>query len=44
MNLLLIGLRGTGKTSVACVLAKRLAWPHFDADAEIEARAGKSIA
>jgi shikimate kinase len=43
MNLVLIGLRGTGKTSVAAVLAERLGWPWFDADALIEARAGKSI-
>jgi shikimate kinase len=44
MNLVLIGLRGTGKTSVARLLAERLAWECFDADAEIETRAGKSIA
>lgn len=44
MNLVLIGLRGSGKTSVARILAERLGWPHFDADAEIESRAGKSIA
>jgi len=43
MNLVLIGLRGTGKTTVAAVLAERLGWPWFDADALIEERAGKSI-
>jgi shikimate kinase len=44
MNLVLIGLRGTGKTTVAQLLSQRLGWPWFDADAEIESRAGKSIA
>jgi shikimate kinase len=44
MNLVLIGLRGTGKSTVAQLLAERLAWPWFDADAEIEKLAGKSIA
>src|SRR5262249_25682645 len=44
MNVILIGLRGTGKTTVARLLAERLSWPWFDADEEIEARAGKSIA
>lgn len=44
MNLVLIGLRGTGKSTVARLLAERLGWPWFDADAEIEQRAGKSIA
>ncbi len=43
MNLVLIGLRGTGKTSVAAVLAERLGWPWFDADVLIEERAGKTI-
>lgn len=44
MNLVLIGYRGTGKTTVARLAADRLHWPWYDADAEIEARAGKSIA
>ena len=44
MNLVLIGYRGTGKSDVARVLASRLGWPWFDADEQIEALAGKSIA
>ncbi len=44
MNLLLIGYRGTGKTSVAQRLALQLGWPWVDADVEVELRAGKSIA
>ncbi|HEY2893671.1 MAG TPA: shikimate kinase [Pirellulales bacterium] len=43
MNLVLIGLRGSGKTTVARHLAKRLGWPWFDSDLEVERRAGKSI-
>jgi shikimate kinase len=43
MNLVLIGLRGTGKTTVAQILAQRLGWSWRDADAEIEQRAGKTI-
>jgi shikimate kinase len=43
MNLVLIGYRGTGKTSVAQRLGLLLASPWIDADVEIELRAGKSI-
>lgn len=43
-NIVLIGYRGTGKTSVARELAARLGWLWYDADAEIERAAGKSIA
>ncbi|MCI0492064.1 MAG: shikimate kinase [Planctomycetes bacterium] len=39
----LIGYRGTGKTTVAQLLADRLGWDWIDADDEIEQRAGKSI-
>jgi shikimate kinase len=40
----LIGYRGTGKSSVAQMLALRLGWDWVDADVELELRAGKSIA
>jgi shikimate kinase len=40
----LIGYRGTGKSTVAALLAERLGWQSVDADHEIERRAGKSIA
>lgn len=44
MNLILIGYRATGKTTLARRLAGRLGWSLIDADVEIERRAGKSIA
>ena len=44
MNLVLIGYRATGKTTLARHLAQRLSWDWIDADVEIERRAGKSIA
>ena len=44
MLLALIGYRGTGKSSVALHLASRLGYSCVDADLEVEARAGKSIA
>jgi shikimate kinase len=44
MNLVLIGYRATGKTTLAQGLAERLGWEWIDADVEIERRAGKSIA
>jgi shikimate kinase len=40
----LIGYRGTGKSSVARELAKRLEYDWVDADDEIERRVGKNIA
>jgi len=42
--LALIGYRGTGKTTVAQLLAERLNYDWIDADVEVERRAGKSIA
>ena len=44
MNLVLIGYRATGKTTLAKGLAARLGWDWIDADVQIERRAGKSIA
>jgi shikimate kinase len=44
MNLILIGYRATGKTTLARLLAERLGWEWIDADVEIERRAGKAIA
>ncbi len=40
----LIGYRGCGKSTVGPLLAARLGWAFVDADALLEARAGKSIA
>jgi len=44
MNIVLIGYRGTGKTTVARLLALHLGWDWADSDVEIELRAGRSIA
>ena len=43
-SIILIGYRGTGKTTIARKLADRLSIPAFDSDVEIERQAGKSIA
>jgi shikimate kinase len=40
----LIGPRGSGKTTVGRLLANRLGWEFVDADQQLEARAGQSIA
>jgi len=43
MNLILIGYRATGKTTLARLLSGRLGWEWVDADVEIERWAGKPI-
>jgi shikimate kinase len=43
MNVVLIGLRGSGKTTCGKLLARRLGWVFVDADAEIQERAGVDI-
>src|SRR4051794_13741079 len=40
----LIGPRGSGKSTVGRLLAARLGWAFADADEELEARAGRSVA
>lgn len=42
-SLFLIGPRGSGKSTVARLLAERLGWDAVDADALLEGSAGKSI-
>ena len=42
-NIVLIGMPGCGKTSVAEALAEQMGRPVYEADAEIAKRAGKSI-
>jgi 3-dehydroquinate synthase len=42
-NLIITGFMGTGKTAVGQEVARRLDRPFMDMDAEIEARAGRSI-
>jgi shikimate kinase len=41
--ILLIGYRGTGKSTLAPLVAARLGWRAVDADLELERRAGASI-
>lgn len=43
MTITLIGYRGSGKSSVAPLLAEALGWDWCDADQEIESQAGCSI-
>ena len=43
MNLILIGYRGTGKSTIARLVAERLAWPLVSTDAGIEADQQASI-
>ncbi|WP_214084394.1 shikimate dehydrogenase [Methanoculleus sp.] len=43
MKVVLVGFRGTGKTSVGRILANRLRVPFYDTDALVERRAGMPI-
>ena len=43
MNITLIGYRGTGKSTVARLVAERLGWQWIDADARVEELAGRPI-
>ena len=44
MNIVLIGYRGTGKTTVARTLASHLNWDWIDSDLQVERLADKTIA
>jgi len=44
MNLFLIGYRGSGKTTVAPLVASQLGWTVCDADERVESESGISIA
>ncbi|MCP4265208.1 MAG: hypothetical protein GY777_06480, partial [Candidatus Brocadiaceae bacterium] len=43
MNIILIGFRGTGKTTVGKLLSKRLEKDFIDSDKSIESSTGKTI-
>ena len=43
-NVFLIGLMGSGKTTIGQLLAKRLQMPFIDSDHELETRTGVSVA
>jgi len=43
MNIILIGYRGTGKSTVATILGQRLRWKVISTDAEIVKESGQSI-
>ena len=42
-HIVLVGLMGSGKTTVGQLLARRLERPFRDSDADIEARTGRSV-
>lgn len=42
-RLLLIGMMGSGKTTVGRLLATRLGWRYLDSDAEVEQDTGRSV-
>ncbi|MGD0090558.1 MAG: shikimate kinase [Planctomycetota bacterium] len=43
MNLVLVGMRGSGKTTVGRLLAAKLGWPFLDTDVLIQERQGTTI-
>ncbi len=43
MSIVLIGYRGSGKTTIGRLLAERLGWPFVDSDVFLVERAGRSI-
>ncbi|HEY3943374.1 MAG TPA: shikimate kinase [Acidimicrobiales bacterium] len=43
-RLLLVGMMGSGKTTVGRALARQLGWEYVDSDAQVEAATGHSVA
>jgi shikimate kinase len=43
-RVLLVGMMGSGKTTVGSQLAGRLGWRHVDSDAQVEAATGRGVA
>lgn len=43
MNVVLVGMMGTGKSTVGRILAQALGWPLVDTDQLVEQRAGRTI-
>ena len=42
-HLVLVGLMGSGKTTIGARLAERLGWPFRDSDAELQAQTGRTV-
>jgi shikimate kinase len=42
-RVLLVGMMGSGKTTVGELLARRLGWRYVDSDAEVEASTGRTV-
>jgi shikimate kinase len=42
-RVLLIGMMGAGKSKVGRALAAELGWSHFDSDAQVERRTGRTV-
>jgi shikimate kinase len=42
-RILLIGMMGSGKSTVGRLLAERLGWPYLDSDEQVVARTGKTV-
>jgi shikimate kinase len=42
-HVVLVGLMGSGKTTVGRLVAARIGWPLRDSDADIEAREGRTV-
>ena len=43
MNLIIIGYRCTGKTTIAGILAEKLGWPIVDTDTLVQQKSGRTI-